>query len=203
MKTTFRSIYKLLTLLVLAGWSSASMAHAEVGVVSGLTSGLLHPIFGLDHLLAMVAVGLWGAQLGKPAIYLLPITFPAVMAMGSLLGVAGMPLPYIEFGIALSGLTLGAMIAANTRPALWIATTLVGLFAIFHGHAHGTEMPNATNPLAYGIGFVISTGLLHLAGILIGLLIRWPIGAIAIRASGAVISGFGVFFMVSSFGLAG
>lgn len=190
-------------LMTLCVWSGATFGHAEVGVANGLVSGLLHPIFGLDHLLAMVAVGLWGAQLGMPAIYLLPITFPVVMALGGLLGVAGMPLPFIEIGIALSALALGAMVAMNLRPPLWIAATLVGLFAVFHGHAHGTEMPEAANPLAYGIGFVISTGLLHLAGILLGLLIRWPMGAAFIRACGAVISGFGVFFIASIAGFAG
>lgn len=183
--------------------SAAASAHAEQGVAGGLISGLLHPVFGLDHLLAMVAVGLWGAQLGMPAIYLLPIIFPAVMAVGGLLGVAGMPLPYIEIGIALSALGLGAMVAANLRPALWVAAVLVGLFAVFHGHAHGTEMPSAANPLAYGIGFIIATGLLHLAGIVIGLLIRWPTGAVVIRVCGAVISGFGVFFLASIAGVLG
>lgn len=202
-KSTSRQLSSLLALLLLTTWSTATLAHAEVGVAGGLVSGLLHPVFGLDHLLAMVAVGLWGAQLGMPAIYLLPITFPVVMAVGGLLGVVGMPLPYIEVGIALSALALGALVAANVRPPLWIAATLVGLFAVFHGHAHGTEMPNAVNPLAYGIGFVTSTGLLHLTGILIGLLIRWPIGAMVIRMCGATIAGFGVFFMASSFGLAG
>ena len=141
--------------------------------------------------------------MGRPAIYLLPITFPVVMALGGLLGIAGMPLPLIEVGIALSALALGAMVAASMQPPLWIAAILVGLFAVFHGHAHGTEMPDAANPLAYGIGFVISTGLLHLAGILIGLLIRWPAGALAIRMCGAAISGFGVFFIASIAGLAG
>ncbi|MCG7962877.1 MAG: HupE/UreJ family protein [Candidatus Thiodiazotropha taylori] len=202
LETTSRPIARLMVLLVLSSWSAASMAHAEVGVAGGLLSGLMHPIYGPDHLLAMVAVGLWGAQLGTPAIYLLPITFPVVMALGGLLGVAGMPLPFIEVGIALSALALGAMVAANLRPPLWIAAALVGLFAIFHGHAHGTEMPDAANPLAYGIGFIISTGLLHLTGILIGLMIRWPIGALAIRICGAIISGFGLFFMASSTGLA-
>ena len=202
LQTTSQRVSRLLVLLVLSTWSAATLAHAEVGVGGGLVSGLLHPIFGLDHLLAMIAVGLWGAQLGRPAIYLLPITFPMVMALGGLLGIAGMSLPFIEVGIALSALALGAMVAANMRPPLWIAATLVGLFAVFHGHAHGTEMPGAANPLAYGIGFVISTGLLHLAGILIGLLIHWPIGALVIRMCGAVISGFGVFFMASIAGLA-
>lgn len=200
---TSQKVSRLFLLLILSICSTSAMAHAEVGVAGGLLSGVLHPIYGLDHLLAMVAVGLWGAQLGKPAIYLLPITFPVVMAMGGLLGVAGMPLPFIEAGIALSALALGAMVAANIRPPLWIAAVVVGLFAIFHGHAHGTEMPEAANPLAYGIGFVISTGLLHLAGILIGLLIHWPFGAVIIRGCGAIISAFGAFFMAASFGMAG
>lgn len=203
LKTTSHHVSRLLVVVTLSAWSAGALAHAEVGVAGGLTSGLLHPLFGLDHLLAMVAVGLWGAQLGKPAIYLLPITFPVVMAVGGLLGVAGMPLPFIEVGIALSALALGAMVAANLRPPIWTAALVVGLFAIFHGHAHGTEMPEAANPLAYGIGFVISTGLLHLAGILIGLLIRWPIGAWIIRGCGAIISCFGAFFMAASIGLTG
>lgn len=186
-----------------ASLSMAASAHTEEGVAGGLLSGLLHPIFGLDHLLAMVAVGLWGAQLGMPAVYLLPIVFPVVMAVGGLLGLLGMPLPFIEVGIALSALALGGMVAGNIRPGLWVAGLLVGLFAIFHGHAHGTEMPSAANPLAYGVGFIISTGLLHLAGIATGLLIRWPAGALAIRCCGAVISGFGVFFLASIAGIAG
>ena len=184
-------------------WSAVVRAHAEEGVAGGLISGLLHPVLGLDHLLAMVAVGLWGAQLGMPAIYLLPIVFPVVMAMGGLLALAGMPLPYLEVGIAVSALALGAVVAANLRPTLWVAALLVGMFAIFHGHAHGTEMPSAANPLAYGVGFIIATGLLHLAGIVIGLLIKWPGGAVMIRLCGAVISGFGVFFLASIAGLAG
>ena len=193
----------MIALLLVLFWSANSFAHAEVGVIGGLVSGLLHPIFGFDHLLAMVAVGLWGAQLGKPAIYLLPITFPIVMATGGLLGVAGIPVPFIELGIALSALALGIMIEANIRPAIWIAAIVVGFFGIFHGHAHGVEMPDASNPLAYGIGFVISTGLLHLAGILLGLLIQWPLGALFIRGCGAVIGCFGAFFMAASVGLTG
>ena len=199
----YRLVTGLIALLLISVYSGNSFAHSEVGVVGGLVSGLLHPIFGFDHLLAMVAVGLWGAQLGKPAIYLLPITFPVIMAVGGLLGVAGMPLPFIEVGIALSALALGAMIAANLRPAIWIAAIVVGFFGIFHGHAHGVEMPDAANPLAYGIGFVISTGMLHLAGILLGLLIQWPVGAMFIRGCGAVIGCFGAFFMASSIGLTG
>jgi urease accessory protein len=170
-------------------------AHSEVGVAGGLWSGFLHPIYGVDHLVAMVAVGLWGAQLGSPAIWILPITFPLVMAFGALLGVAGIPLPSIEIGISLSALLLGAMVALAVRPPLWVAALLVAVFAIWHGHAHGTELPDAVNPLAYGVGFVISTGLLHLCGILIGALIRWPTGAMVIRASGVCVAAVGIYYL--------
>ena len=180
----------------------AAWAHAEEGVAGGLISGLLHPVYGIDHLIAMVAVGLWGAQLGAPAIWVLPVTFPMVMAVGGLLGVAGIPMPFVEIGIAVSALVLGAAVTGSLRPPLWLAGSLVGIFAIFHGHAHGTELPAAANPLAYGVGFVVATGLLHLAGIVIGLLIRWPSGAVAIRAGGAVIAGLGLFFVVNATGVA-
>jgi urease accessory protein len=178
-----------------------AFAHAEVGVAGGLLSGFLHPIYGIDHLVAMVAVGLWGAQLGNPAIWLLPITFPVVMAGGALLGVAGVPLPGIELGISTSAIILGAMVALALRPPLWIAALVVATFAIFHGHAHGTELPAAANPLAYGIGFVVSTGLLHLSGILLGLLVRWPLGASMVRLSGGGIAALGVYFLGLNLGL--
>ncbi|WP_078120467.1 HupE/UreJ family protein [Thiosocius teredinicola] len=180
---------------------TASHAHTDVGAASGFLSGFLHPVFGVDHLIAMVAVGLWGAQLGKPAIWILPITFPAVMALGALFGIAGLPLPGVEIGIAASALILGLMVTFAAKPALWIAGLVVAAFALWHGHAHGTEIPDATNPLAYGIGFVVSTGLLHLAGIIIGLLVRWPAGAIMVRASGSAIAALGVYFLGANLGL--
>lgn len=178
-------------------------AHAEVGVAGGLVSGFLHPIFGPDHLVAMVAVGLWGAQLGSPAIWLLPITFPIVMAMGALLGLAGFPLPGVEVGVAASALVLGAMVALALRPPFWIAAILVGIFAVFHGYAHGAELPEAANPLAYGVGFVVATGLLHLCGILLGLLVAWKSGAWVVRASGAGIASLGVYFLSVNLGALG
>ena len=187
-----------LGLLLVAG---PAMAHSEVGVAGGLISGFLHPIFGLDHLVAMVAVGLWGAQLQSPAIWLLPITFPIAMAVGGLLGVAGVPIPSIEVGIAISALVLGIMVLLSARPPLWVAALLVGFFAIFHGHAHGTELPEAANPLAYGVGFVVSTGLLHLAGILLGVLTAYPAGKQAVRGMGGVIAALGVYFSAASLGL--
>jgi urease accessory protein len=174
--------------------------HAEFGLVGGFVSGLVHPIYGLDHLVAMVAVGLWGAQLGSPAIWLLPITFPLVMTIGALLGVAGLPLLGLEVGISASALILGAMVAFAVRPSLWIAALVVAAFAIWHGHAHGTELPDAVNPLAYGIGFVVSTGLLHLCGIVLGVLVRWPAGAWVVRIAGGGIATLGVYFLAVNLG---
>jgi urease accessory protein len=189
-----------LVMLIVAG---NAHAHAEVGVAGGLVSGFLHPVFGPDHLVAMVAVGLWGAQLGSPAIWLLPITFPVVMAMGALLGLAGLPLPGIEIGVSGSALVLGAMVALALRPPFWVAAILVGIFAVFHGYAHGAELPEAVNPLAYGVGFVVATGLLHLCGILLGLLVRWPTGAWVVRFSGAGIASLGVYFLGLNLGALG
>lgn len=175
-----------------------ALAHAQTGVAGGLISGLLHPVIGVDHLVAMVAVGLWGAILGAPAIWILPITFPLVMALGALAGVAGLPLPGVEVAIAASALALGGAVVTRSRPPLWIAAMVVGVFALFHGHAHGTEIPAATNPLAYGVGFVVATGLLHVAGILIGLLVRWPTGLLVVRACGATIAAIGAWFLMGA-----
>ena len=113
------------------------------------------------------------------------------------MGVIGIPIPFIEVGIAVSAIVLGLMVAFAVRPPIWVAALLVGAFAIFHGYAHGTELPSAANPLAYSIGFVVTTGLLHLAGIAFGLLAKWPAGRIIVRAGGALISAAGVSFLVA------
>ena len=175
--------------------SSVAYGHEGAGIAGGFISGFAHPILGWDHVAAMVAVGLWGAFLGSPAIWILPVVFPLVMAFGGALGVMGIPIPSIETGIAVSAIVLGAMVAFAIRPPLWVAAILVGVFAIFHGHAHGTELPSAANPLAYSAGFVISTGMLHLSGIAFGLLVRWPAGKIAVRTFGVFISIAGVGFL--------
>ncbi len=191
---------KLRASLVLAALlliSGPAAAHTEVDVPGGLLSGFLHPLTGLDHLVAMVAVGLWGAQLGKPGIWVLPICFPAVMALGGVLGILGVPLPATELVVALSALVLGFAVAMALRVPFWAAAAVVGVFAVFHGYAHGTEMPGAANALAYGVGFVVATGTLHAAGILIGVLTRWPAGAQAVRALGAAIAGLGGVFLLS------
>jgi urease accessory protein len=170
-------------------------AHEQAGQAAGFVTGMLHPVSGLDHVLAMVAVGLWGAQLGAPAIWLLPVTFPLVMAFGGFLGLLGVPLPGVEIGIAVSAILLGAMVATQSRPPLWLAAAIVGFFAIFHGHAHGTELPAGESGLLYSVGFVVVTGLLHATGIAIGLIHRWRKGRIALRAAGALVGAAGVFFL--------
>ena len=175
---------------------AATPAFAHTGSTSGgLLGGFAHPLFGPDHVVAMVAVGLWGAFLGAPAIWLLPVVFPLVMAFGGALGILGVRIPHVETGIALSAVVLGAMVALALRPPLALAATLVGIFAVFHGHAHGAELPLGSDPVAFTIGFVVATGLLHLAGIGFGLLGRWPAGRIAVRAAGGAIALAGIAFL--------
>jgi urease accessory protein len=171
-------------------------AAAHTGSVSGgFIGGVSHPLFGLDHVAAMVAVGLWGAFLGAPAIYTLPVVFPLVMAAGGVIGILGVSLPGVEIGIATSAAVLGLMVALAARPPLWVAGVIVGAFAICHGHAHGAELPPGVDALAYSAGFVIATGLLHLGGIAFGLLAHWPAGRIAVRAAGGVIAIAGLLFL--------
>jgi urease accessory protein len=176
-------------------WTPIVLAHPQKGEAVGFLTGFRHPISGLDHVLAMVAVGLWGAQLGAPAVWLLPVAFPMVMAMGGMLGLMGIPLPGIEYGIAASAILLGAAVMFEVRPPLAIAATLVGLFAVFHGHAHGTELPPGQSALLYSMGFVIATGCLHAIGIGIGTLHRWVWGQRFLRFAGALVAIGGVFFM--------
>lgn len=175
---------------------AAAHAHSGEGVAGGFISGFEHPIFGLDHLVAMVAVGLWGAFLGMPAIWILPVVFPIIMALGGTLGIAAYWLPGVEVVIACSAIVLGACVALALRPPLWIAAIIVGAFAIFHGYAHGVELPQAANPLSYALGFVLATGLLHLCGIGLSLLTRHSVGRYAVRAGGAAIAAVGLAFLI-------
>ncbi len=172
-----------------------ALAHSGTGLAGGFISGVLHPLTGFDHLLAMVSVGLWGAFLGRPLIVVLPVIFPAVMAVGGVLGMAGVPMPPVELGIALSVLVLGGMIAFAVRAPIWLASLLVAFFAIFHGYAHGAELPSAADPVGYSVGFVLSTGLLHVVGIAIGLLADRPGGRKIVRGLGAVIAAIGAVFL--------
>ena len=190
----------LAAVLVTAPGLASSHVQTGVAAYGGFLSGLMHPLTGLDHVVAMVAVGLWGAILGAPAIWVLPIAFPLVMTLGAVLGVIGVPLPGIEPGIAASGIVLGAMVMANARPPLALAFSLVSIFAVFHGHAHGAELPASGVPVYYAAGFVLSTGLLHVSGIALGLMFRWPAGRIAVRATGACIAAVGVYFLAAALG---
>jgi urease accessory protein len=189
---------RLVLTLALTLAAGAALAHEGDVAGGGFVTGFLHPILGWDHVAAMVAVGLWGAFLGSPAIWLLPVTFPLVMALGGAFGVAGVPIPGIEFGIAASALIIGLAVMLAFRPPLVVAAVAVGFFAIFHGHAHGTEMPGAASPLAYAAGFVIGTGLLHLAGISFGLLARSETGTMAVRGMGGLIALAGLGFLTGA-----
>jgi urease accessory protein len=181
--------------LALLLWTPAAHAHVQQGQAAGFLTGLGHPVSGLDHVLAMIAVGLWGAQLGAPALWLLPVTFPMVMALGGMVGLLGVPLPGVEAGIAASMILLGLAVTSELRPPLAAAVVLVAIFGVFHGHAHGTELPPGQSALLYSMGFVVATGCLHAIGIGVGLIHRWPWGQKPLRATGAVIAVAGVFFM--------
>ncbi len=183
---------------LLAAASPLPLFGHDGGSAAGLLSGLYHPISGLDHVLAMVAVGIWGAQLGPPALWVLPVTFPVVMAFGGMLGLLGLQLPGAELGIGLSALLLGVMVALEKRPDFRAAAALVAFFAIFHGYAHGVELPEGQNGLAYSIGFVGSTGMLHATGIGMGLAHRWDWGKSALRLAGFGIALAGVWFTLSA-----
>jgi urease accessory protein len=180
--------------------SSSLLAHTG-GSGGGFVSGFSHPIGGLDHVLAMIAVGIWGAQLGVPSIWFLPIAFPLMMACGAALGLMGYPLPAVEFGIAVSAVILGLMVLIEARPPLALAILIVAFFAIFHGHAHGTELPEGQSGLLYSIGFVISTGLLHAVGIGIGIIHFLSVGILILRAAGAVVLMGGLYFLSKCAGL--
>jgi len=199
-RTTHRLVFALVLAIAAFVVAQPAFAHEQAAAGGGLVRGLLHPLSGMDHLIAMVAVGIWGAQLGAPAIWVLPITFPMVMAVGGVLGVLRIPLPMPEVVIALSALVLGAAVAMRLRLPFAAAAVVVAVFAIFHGHAHGAELPSSANPLAYGVGFVTATGLLHLCGIGIGTLTRWPVGERVIQGLGAVIAGLGCYFLAQSLG---
>ena len=172
--------------------SNPAAAHMGTGLPGGFVSGFRHPFSGIDHLLAMISVGLWGAFLGRPLIYALPVVFPAMMVVGAVLGMFVVPLPPVELGIALSVVVLGGCIALSVRAPVWAASIIVAVFAVFHGYAHGKELPSAADPVSYSAGFVLATGLLHVAGICLGFLKDLPNGVVATRSMGAVIATVGI-----------
>ncbi|MCB1859303.1 MAG: HupE/UreJ family protein [Gammaproteobacteria bacterium] len=179
----------------LAFWPLSTWAHANSAQAGDILSGLAHPASGLDHVLAMIAVGLWGAQLGLPALWILPVAFPMLMAVGGMLGLVGVQLPAVEIGIAVSAVILGALVVGQIRLPLPAAVTIVTFFAVFHGHAHGKELEPGQDALLYSLGFVMGTGLLHGIGIAIGSLQRWEEGGTILRATGGLIMTAGVYFL--------
>lgn len=187
----------MLALLTVAVLTFPAFAHDPSGMKGGFISGFIHPITGWDHVAAMVAVGIWGAFLGNRAVWILPIVFPFVMAIGGIMGIAGVPMPFITLGIAMSSIGIGMAITFQWRAQLWLAAIIVGFFAIFHGHIHGQNLPGASDPIFYALGFVLGSGLLHLAGILFGLIDNlWKHGRTVLRVAGVVIALVGVAFLL-------
>jgi urease accessory protein len=150
---------------------TAALAHVGVGEPTGFAHGFMHPLGGLDHQLAMILVGIFAYQLGGRALWLVPFTFVSVMAVGGFLGVMGVTIPFVDIGIVFSAIVFGAIVAFKVKAPVALAMSVVGLFAIFHGHAHGSEMPMDSSGVEYGLGFMLATALLHACGIGIGVLI--------------------------------
>ncbi|PLX43584.1 MAG: urease accessory protein [Hyphomicrobiales bacterium] len=193
-----RIFFALAAIMTMA--ASPVLAHTGAGSVSGLAAGFGHPIGGLDHVLAMVAVGVLAAQQGGRSIWLVPAAFVAMMVVGGGLAIAGVPVPFVELGIVGSIVVLGGVIAAGQRLPLVGAMALVGVLAIFHGHAHGTEMPVNASGLVYGIGFALATAMLHAAGIALGLGLHKMasrLAPLAIRAGGGAIAATGAILLLA------
>ncbi|QEN85891.1 HupE/UreJ family protein [Labrys sp. KNU-23] len=181
----------LLAAILVGAMTATANAHTGIGATSGLAHGFLHPVSGPDHVLAMVTVGLFAAQLGGRAIWLVPLSFVCVMAFGGALGLVGVTLPFVELGIGLSVVVLGTIVALRLRAAIPVAMALVGFFAVFHGYAHGAEMPENVGGFTYGVGFVLGTALLHAIGVGTGLAIgnlRGGRGELLVRSTGALIA---------------
>jgi urease accessory protein len=181
-------------LLVLVPGHAA--AHVT-GVAGGFAGGFAHPLTGPDHFLAMLAVGLWGAQMGGRSVWMLPVAFPLIMTMGGIAGMAGLPMVGVETGVAVSVLVLGLSIAMVWQPPEPVPLILIGIFAVFHGYAHGVELPSAADPAAYAVGFVLATGLIHILGIALGLVLNRPLRGRLTQGLGALIAAGGIYFLVT------
>jgi urease accessory protein len=196
MKDSFSSLKRFMVPIAIFALPTLAQAHpGPIGHTHGLINGFVHPLTGMDHVLAMIAVGLWAAQRGGRALWSVPLTFISLMTLGAIIGMAGIGrVPFVEQGIAASVLVLGIFIATAARLPLAASISIIGLFAVFHGFAHGAEMPATASGLLYGIGFVLATAALHLAGIGLGMtaqkfssqkLVRYVGGIIA--ACGAIL----------------
>lgn len=190
------ALQRILMLAFLAPVSA--LAHEGSSLPYGsFIAGLAHPVLGVDHFLAMVSVGILSAQIGGRAIWTVPGTFVTVMALGGVLGWLNVGLTSTEFGIAFSVLTLGIAIAADRKMPILVAMGAVAIFAVFHGYAHGAEMPSVGNPVRYAMGFMTGTALLHIMGVLLGDISQhYARGKILLRVAGAAIAGAGTWFLV-------
>lgn len=189
------SVSKLLVLLLI--FPNLALAHTGVGETTGLMHGFGHPIGGADHMLAMVAVGLWAAQIGGRALWIVPCVFVGVMVLGGIFGFSGLPLPFVEEGILVSVLILGILIAGAFRLPLVFSSILAGVFAIFHGHAHGAEMPETISAASYAAGFALATAMLHVAGIGLGMFTQKANLHTVTRLAGGAIALSGVYLAVA------
>ncbi len=170
-----------------------ALAHTGVGPANGLASGFFHPLGGLDHVCAMISVGLWASQQkDRRAVWAVPLAFVSVMTAGAALGAAGVALPFAERGIVLSVLLLGVLVAAAARLPLAASVFVVALFAVCHGHVHGSEMPATVSGVGYGAGFVLATALLHAAGVGVGVATQKLSRPVVVRAAGAAVAACGV-----------
>jgi urease accessory protein len=185
-----------LALALILGTVGAAQAHTPGATGAGLAEGFAHPLLGLDHLLTMAAVGLWAAQLGGRALWLVPVSFMTMMAVGGLAALAGFDLPAVELGILGSLLALGALVATAARLPVAPGAALVGFLAFFHGHAHGAEMPEAAPAGLYALGFIAATGLLHGIGIALGLYLQGTALRWIVRAGGAAVAATGLTLLV-------
>ena len=190
------SILGLICSFVCMAVAYPASAHVLAESAAGWTSGFQHPFSGIDHLLAMIAVGLWAAQNGRPALWVLPVAFPLAMAIGSIAGATGFDVPFIEAWIAGSVVVLGGLIVFVVRPGLPLSAAIVTLFALCHGHAHGTELPVAASQWFYGLGFLSATIVLHATGLGLGTVLRHPFGRRVIQAGAAAIMSIGVTLLV-------
>lgn len=176
---------------------AAAPGWGHHGAGGGWSDGFAHPFSGIDHVVAMVAVGLWAAQNGRRALWLLPGFFAALMTLGAALAVAGVDLPGSEDGIALSVAVLGVLLAVAARPGLAAGVVVVGLFGLVHGYAHGVEMPESATPVLYALGFLSATALLQLVGIALGLAAASRVGQRLLPIGAAAIAGIGVTLMLA------
>ncbi|RAM62053.1 urease accessory protein [Herbaspirillum rubrisubalbicans] len=200
LSTKTRARLGVLAITVLAtGVALAHPGHPDstMNGSASMAAGFAHPFSGIDHLLAMLAVGVWAAQNKQRALWVLPLAFPLMMVMGALLAFSGVQVPGVETGIAASVAVLGLLIAFAVRMPLWGSTLVVSLFAMFHGYAHGVELPHGSSAALYGTGFIVATALLHAAGLGIGLVAGQKMADRVVRIGGVGIAAVGAYLLAA------